>query len=801
MKLNFQKDLLPHLLGVLIFYLLIVFYFSPLVFDGKVIFQGDILQWEGSAKEVMDYRAETGEQALWTNSMFGGMPAYFISLEFPGDLTNTLVSILTLGLPHPINGLFFGMLGMYVLLLSYRVRPLFSIAGSIAFSFNTFNLLSLEAGHNAKIWAVCLIPLILAGIHLAFEKKRILGAALLALGLLLQLKFNHLQITYYTLIISVIYVLVRLIFDWKKDGALEIGKSLGFLIIGALLAVGGNLGRLATALEYSPYSTRGNATLETESSGLDREYAFSWSNGKLETLTLLIPDFYGGGSQTPLPENSASEKALQANGIDSGQINGFVKAAPTYWGDQAFTGGPIYGGIILVFLAVLGIWAAPKEVLYAFGGMILFSILLSWGKNLAWFNYLLFDILPGYNKFRAVSMALGITLFAIPVLGMISLEKLFQKKDLKPLYLAGGIVGGLVLILAIASGAFFRFEAPVDSNLPEWLANALQTDRKSMLSTSAWKSFGFIAVTVVLVFLSIKEKISDWVLGLALITLISLDLVTINRRYLNNESFQGNPSRQFFAESSAEKEIAKDSGYFRVLNLTEGLTQGARTSYRFASLGGYHGAKLRRYQDLIDYQLQDEIQDFISKAQEGDFDWEGIGVINMLNTKYLIAGQEAGAVFENPEANGPAWVPSEIIPVSSNEEEIKLVGEIDTKAQATVNNEEFGAVSAGAGRVSLVEHNPNTLQYQAEMDQGGLVVFSEIHYPKGWIAKVDGNEVPILRTNYLLRSIEIPAGTHEVEFSFEPSSYYATKTPMVIFQYLIVIALLGGIFLTYKKEA
>ncbi|NVJ84811.1 MAG: YfhO family protein [Algoriphagus sp.] len=801
MKLNFQKDLLPHLLGVLIFYLLIVFYFSPLVFDGKVIFQGDILQWEGSAKEVMDYRAETGEQALWTNSMFGGMPAYFISLEFPGDLTNTLVSILTLGLPHPINGLFFGMLGMYILLLTYRVRPLFSIAGAIAFSFNTFNLLSLEAGHNAKIWAVCLIPLILAGIHLAFEKKRILGAALLALGLLLQLKFNHLQITYYTLIVSVIYVLVRLIFDWKKDGAIEIGKSLGFLTLGALLAVGGNLGRLATALEYSPYSTRGNATLETEPSGLDREYAFSWSNGKLETLTLLIPDFYGGGSQTPLPENSASEKALRANGIDAGQINGFVKAAPTYWGDQAFTGGPIYGGIILVFLAILGIWAAPKEVLYAFGGMILFSILLSWGKNLAWFNYLLFDILPGYNKFRAVSMALGITLFAIPVLGMISLEELIQKNNLKPLYLAGGIVGGLVLILAVASGVFFRFEAPVDSNLPDWLANALQNDRKNMLSTSAWKSFGFIAAAAVLVFLSIKQKISDWILGLALIALISLDLVTINRRYLNNESFQGNPSRQFFAESNAEKEIAKDTDYFRVLNLTEGLTQGARTSYRFASLGGYHGAKLRRYQDLIDYQLQNEIQDFVSKAQEGDFDWAGIGVINMLNTKYLIAGQEAGAVFENPQANGPAWIPSEIIPVSSNEEEIKLVGEIDTKAQATVNMEEFGVISAGAGQVSLIAHHPNTLQYQAQMDQGGLVIFSEIHYPKGWIAKIDGNEVPILRTNYLLRGIEIPSGTHEVEFSFEPSSYYATKTPMVIFQYLIVFALLGGIFLTYKKEA
>src|SRR5690606_33555292 len=241
------------------------------------------------------------------------------------------------------------------------VRPVFAIAGAIAFSFNTYNLLSLEAGHNAKIWAVCPIPMILAGIHLAFERKRILGAALLGLGLLLQLKFNHLQITYYTLIISVIYVGVRLVFDWKKEGLPALSKTLGFLVLGAILAVGGNIGRLATALEYSPFSTRGKATLETKSSGLDRDYAFGWSNGKLETLTLLVPDFYGGGSNTPLPEGSASEKALRAQGIDTAQINGFVKGAPTYWGDQPFTGGPMYGSVILVFLAVLGFWVAPKE--------------------------------------------------------------------------------------------------------------------------------------------------------------------------------------------------------------------------------------------------------------------------------------------------------------------------------------------------------------------------------------------------------------------------------------------------------
>ncbi len=799
MKPNFQKDLLPHLLGVLLFYAIVVLYFSPMVFDGKIIFQSDILQWEGSAKAVLDHRENTGEQALWTNSMFGGMPAYFVSLEFPGDITNALISVLTLGLPHPINGLFFGMLGMYILLLSFGVRPVFAIGGAIAFSFNTYNLLSLEAGHNAKIWAVCLIPLILAGIHLAFERKRILGAALLALGLLLQLKFNHLQITYYTLIISVVYVVVRMVFDWKKEGVAGISKTVGFLILGAVLAVGGNLGRLATALEYSPYSTRGNATLETKSSGLDKDYAFGWSNGKLETLTLLIPDFYGGGSNTPLPKNSASEKALRAQGIDAAQINGFLQGAPTYWGDQPFTGGPIYGSVILVFLAVLGIWAAPKESLITFGAIIVLSLMLSWGKNLAWFNYLLFDILPGYNKFRAVSMALGMTLFAIPVLGMISLERLAKKGDLRPLLYAGGIVGGLTLILALASGAFFRFEGAGDAGLPDWLVTAMKADRKAMLSASAWKSFAFVALAAGLVYFHLKGKISDLVLGAALVALITVDIWTINRRYLNEGSFQGNPSRQFFAETPAEKSIAADQSYFRVLPLAEGLTQGARTAYRFNSLGGYHGAKLRRYQDLVENQIQPELEAFISKAREGALDWEATGVINMLNTKYLIAGSEANGVFENPEANGPAWVPVEIVSVGTNNEEMERLGEIDTQTQATLNTQEFGQIPAGAGQVSLSSNSPNGMKYQASMSQGGLAVFSEIHYPKGWTATIDGKEAPILRVNYLLRGLEIPAGDHEIVFTFAPSSYYATKTPMVVFQYLILVALIAGVYFNYKE--
>ena len=799
MQLNFKKDVLPHLLGIAIFYAIVVVYFAPVVLHDQVIMQGDILKWEGSATEALDYREATGEEALWTNSVFGGMPAYFVSLEFAGDITNSLLSIITLGLPHPVNSLFLGMVAMYALMLTFGVRPAFAIIASVAFSMSSYNLLSLAAGHNAKIWAINLIPMILLGIHLAFKKKRLLGAGVLALGLLLQLKFNHVQITYYTLIISVIYVLVRVIFEWKKESFAELGKTVAFLVLGAVLAVGGNIGRITTALEYAPYSTRGKATLESASAGLDKDYAFSWSNGKLETLTLLVPNFYGGGSSTPLGKNTASEKALRSNGLEPAQINGFLQGAPTYWGDQPFTGGPIYGGVILVFLAFIGIWAAPKESLYTFGAIIILSLMLSWGKNLSWFNYLLFDILPGYNKFRAVSMALGMTLFAIPALGAISLERIYRSKDFKTLYIAGAAVGGLLLVLAVGAG-IFRFEGAADAGLPDWLVNALRQDRKSMLSSSAWRSLGLVGASFALIYFALKNKISDLVLGLGIVGLVTIDLWTVNKQYLNDGSYQGNPARTYFAETAADQEIAKDDGYFRVLDLTEGLTATGKSPYRFHSLGGYHGAKMRRYQDLLDNRLNFELNDFVKKAQEGNFDFEGIQTINMMNTKYVIAGSAANSVFENPEANGPAWVPSQIVTVQTNQEEMDELGRIDTKAQATVNTSEFGEISAGSGQITHVSYAPNELKYQAEMSKEGLVVFSEIYYPVGWTATIDGKETEILRTDYLLRGLVVPAGTHEIVFKFEPKSYTATKTPMIIFQYLIIMSLIAGVFFTVKEK-
>ncbi|MEX2595169.1 MAG: hypothetical protein WD426_20560 [Anditalea sp.] len=804
MQIDFKKDVLPHLLGIISFYVLVILYFSPIIFEGKMMFQGDILQWEGSAKEILDFRESTGEEALWTNRMFGGMPAYLISMEPAGDITTFLINMVTLGLPHPINSLFFGMLGMYILLLCLKIRPEIAILGAWVFAFNTFNLLSLEAGHNSKVWAICLIPSILAGIHLAFDGKKILGVALTAFALMLQLKFNHLQITYYTLIIVVIYGLGQLFHAYKKKELPAFGKTVALLLLGAVLAVCANAGRLLPVLEYGQYSTRGTAGGESEGkAGLDREYAFRWSQGKMETLTLLIPNFYGGATQDELPDDSATENALRQNGIPQAEINGFVNGgAPTYWGDQPGTGGPIYAGAIMIFLFVLGIVYAPKRYRNIFLVITLVSLMLSWGKNLQWFNYTLFDYLPGYNKFRAVSMALGIALFSIPVLACLGLEKLItesnRKEAQKSFLIALAIVAGFILLLILFAG-MFGFRGLADANYPDWLTNALREDRKSLLRSDAIRSLAFVAISAALIFALVNQKINYHLAFLGISVLVILDVWMIDRRYVNKENFVTNPSKEFFNPTPADQKIMQDEEYFRVLNIYESTFNEAKTSYRFNSIGGYHGAKMGRYQNLIETSLSPEINQFIQKAQEGDFDFEGIHLLNMLNTRYILAGRDENAVFKNNAANGPAWFPREIVPAASNEDEINKLSNLNTKTQATLNTGEFGEVPTGDGKIELLDYQPNELNYRVNAEKGGLVVFSEIYYPAGWKAFINGEEAEILRVNYLLRGLVVPEGNAEVEFRFEPSTYYSSVKLMIVFQYFILLFIIIGVVNSFKK--
>jgi hypothetical protein len=456
----------------------------------------------------------------------------------------------------------------------------------------------------------------------------------------------------------------------------------------------------------------------------------------------------------------------------------------------------------MLFAFVLGILFVPRKQKVVFLTITLLSILLAWGKNLEWFNYTVFDFLPGYNKFRAVTMGLSMALFAIPVLGALGLENLFKLNNkaqiMKGFWIALGSTAGISAFLWLFAG-MFSFRAPIDSNFPNWLAEALMEDRKALLKSSALKSLIFISLAAAAVWAALKDKISTELVGTAIAILLIIDLWNINSRYLNEESFQSSPSEQFFSKNPADEKVLRDKDYYRVLNLDNPFNE-ARTSYYHNSIGGYHGAKMKRYQELIENVLSPEMQVFIQKAQEGEFDWKSLKALNMLNTKYIIAGRGENTVFQNPEANGVAWFPESVQSVASNEEELEQIPLLDTKTIATVNEPEFGKQSTGSGKVSLSNRIPNELTYSVEAEKGGLVVFSEIYYPKGWKASVNGEEVPIIRTNYLLRGVQVPEGKSVVNMKFEPSSYYGTKNIVLILQYLISFLLIGAIAVAFNKH-
>jgi hypothetical protein len=800
MKISFKTNILPHLLILTGFYLLVVFYFSPIIFEDQKIFQFDILQWEGGAKEVLDYQETTGDQLLWTNRLFGGMPTYLVNFKNSGDITELLTGVLTLGLPHPINSIFMALLAMYALLLSFKVKPEIAAIGAIAFAFNSFHMISLDAGHNAKIWALALIPLVLTGMQLIFKDKKALGFAIFSLALMLQLKYNHIQITYYTVIIALVFF-IGASYLWYKEGKIKfLPQVIGLLLLGGVLSLGANISRIALVYEYGAFSNRAPSNIESDSKrevSPEKEYAFNWSQGKAETLTLLIPYIYGGASNEKLPKKSATEIAMSNNNIDFSTQQNFINKAPTYWGDQPGTGGPIYGGAIMIFLFVLGLFYAPRTWSIVFFSLTILSFVLAWGKNLESINFFIFDFVPGYSKFRAVSMALGIALFTIPFLGILGLDKMLKTRitttDYKKLAIAVASTAGLSILIYFISGTF-NLSSPVDANFPSWLTEALIKDRKQLIDQSALLSAFWIVAASGLIFAFFKNKISLTIVGLGISFLLILDLWMINKKYLNDESFIENPRKEYFSMTPAENQIFKDKSDFRVFNLENPFNE-AKTSYYFNSIGGYHGAKLRRYQELIENVISPEINAFIQKAQEGNFEFENLGALNMLNTKYILAGKSENAVILNPAANGHAWMPKIIKSVSSNEEELSMLSQIDTKTEVTLSTENKGAFKIGEGKIELMQRGADTLIYSANITKPGIGVFSEIYYPLGWKAYIDNKEIDIMRVNYTLRGLDLPNGSYEIKMIFRPETYFKTKNYVAASQYLITLLLLGTIFL------
>jgi hypothetical protein len=803
---SFKHHLLPHLVAILFFFGLTAAYFSPVLFDKKGLVQNDILQHKGSSEEARKYRETTGKEALWTNSMFSGMPTYLISTRFPGDLFRFVHTAITLNLPALVANIFLTLVCAYILFVALGMSSWLAIAGSVAFAFTSYNFILLEAGHNTKSLAIAYIPLVLAGLIITFRhgmRNFWIGAAIFAFGLTMQIRANHLQITYYLMLLILIFGIVEFIFAIKDKWLGDFFKRLVILGIGALLAVGVSFGRLYTTYEYGKYSIRGKSELkstaakpQSESGGLDRDYAFGWSYGIGETITLLIPDFYGGASQHSVSEKSETYKTLIQIGAPEEQAKQLIQGLPLYWGDQPFTSGPVYVGAIICFLFVLGLFIVDKKIRYWLLAATILSIMLAWGKNFEGFNYFMFDHFPGYNKFRAVSMALVIAQVAMPLLGILALYEVFygnrQVNYQKSVLYAAGITAGFAF-LAMIVGSMGDFTGASDQQLvsagwPIQAVNAIKEDRASMMRADTFRTIIFILLAAGVLYFYLKGKLSATVGSLVIGLLILVDLWSVDKRYLNNDKFQSQIIETHFAPTPADEQILQDKDLsYRVINMQNPFND-ARTSYFHKSIGGYHGAKLRRYQDLIDQHISQN----------------NVKILNMLNTRYVITGDPKMPVQRNPQALGNAWFVNTIKPVNSPDEEIAALKDFDPATEAVVDISKFPIANrtfnAAGSTVKLTSYSPNELTYDVNATQNGLVVFSEIYYKDGWDAFIDGKPVPYIRANYVLRALEVPAGHHKVEFKFEPKEYTMGNTISLVSSLLVFAVMIGAAVYAAKHK-
>jgi hypothetical protein len=800
-QIDFKAQVLPHLLAVLFFLALTAAYLSPILFEDKSLVQNDILQSKGGSQEILDYREKTGEEALWTNAMFSGMPAYLINTHFSGDFFVYVHKAMTLNLPAVAANIFLTLVCAYILFVVMGMSTWLSVVGAIALAFTSYNIAILEAGHNTKSLAIAYIPLVVAGLLYAFRRGNRhlwLGAALFAFGLTMHIRANHLQITYYLLLLVLVFGVVQLVYAIKEKALAGFLKTTVVLGVAAILAAGVSFGRLYTTMEYGKYSIRGKSELkeansgDKTSAGLDRDYAFGWSYGVGETMTLLIPNFYGGASQGALDEDSETAREFARLGVPPVQMQELLRALPLYWGDQPFTSGPVYVGAIVCFLFVLGLLVADKRLRFWLLAATVISIVLAWGKNFEAFNYFMFDYFPGYNKFRAVSMALVIAQIAMPVLGIFALYRFLQqpgdkKAAEKKLLLAAGITGGLCLLVAILAGmASFVGTADAQLEQMQWPVRALRADRESMMRTDAFRSLVFILLAAGVLYFYLKQKLSATTATIAVGFLILVDLWAVDKRYLSNDDFQKRLVETHFQPSAADQLILQDKDLsYRVINLANPFNE-ARTSYFHKSVGGYHGAKLRRYQDVIDKHI----------AQNN------LEVLNMLNTRYFITTDPQQPVQRNQQALGNAWFVEKLMPVNSPDAELAALTTLHPATEAVVDVTKFPlkekTYSTTGSQIRLTAYAPNHLRYEVNAQTNGFVVFSEIYYQDGWNAYLDDKLVDHIRVNYILRGMPVPAGKHKIEFKFEPREYEIGNTVTLISSILMLGVVFGGIFYAFR---
>ena len=799
--LNMKNNLSPltyHAIALAIFLAISLVYCSPMLDGKKMITPGDTRQFYGMASEKNAYEKESDEAILWTNSMFGGMPTYLIGSPQPPVILKTLNRLFVLkGRVRPLSFILLYLIGFYIALITFGVRPQLSIIGAIAFAFSSYFFVIIPVGHATKAITIGYMPAVIGGVYLSLRGKVRVGAVITGLFLALQILNNHLQITYYTLLIVLALGIFELVSAYQEKRLKPYFLSIAALLLAVALAIASNTTVLWTTYEYGKESTRGKSELTTDetdqTSGLDKSYITGWSYGVDETFTFLIPNFKGGSSAGSLTKDSETYKYFsQTQGNQYARQ--VVKYLPLYWGTQVSTAGPVYVGAVVLFLFVFGFIMIRSRLRWWLLTLTILSIMLSWGKNFMFLTGLFIDYFPGYNKFRTVTMILVIAEFTIPLLAFLALENLVkqkpEKKDfMKGLKLSLYITGGLALFFLVFAG-MFSFTGPGDERYLSQGANpfmdALMADRESIFRKDALRSLVFVILTAGLIYVYYFKKIKLNVFFIGLALLVLADMWPVDKRYLNNDNFGPKRSHQEgFQPMNADQQILQDPDpYYRVFDVSGDPFNSARTAYFHKAIGGYHGAKMQRYQEIISYHIARN----------------NMEVLNMLNTKYFIVPQQDSepVVRVNPGALGNAWFVNSYRIVENANEEIEalngfnpgLEAIVDRRFESHLSGKTFSRDSA---TISLTSYHPNRLSYKYQASNEQFAVFSDIYYDKGWKSFVDGKEVPHFRVNYILRGMVLPAGEHTVEFKFEPRSYFTGKKIAATSSYLLLILMLGAI--------
>ncbi|HIY14620.1 MAG TPA: YfhO family protein [Candidatus Alistipes cottocaccae] len=828
-KENLSKTF-PLAAAIVIFFVAAALYFIP-QFRGEVLPQHDVIQYEGMTRDINDMRDRTGEDPQWTGGMFGGMPAYLINVEYPAQLVKNYVGKVVRWLDTPAAFLFFAMTAFWIMLLIGGVNPWVGIIPALAYGFSTYFLLIIAAGHVTKMWALVYAPLMMGGAWMTLRKDVRIGAAVTALATALEIGANHPQITYYFLVAMAALWISEAVFAFREKRTGDFVRRTAALAAAGILALGANFAPLWYTAQHSPETIRGGSelaeTVETDTRGLDLDYATAWSYGKVETFNLLIPDFMGRDSATTLPADGQTAAELTDIGRSLGapSLGSWARQLPAYWGTQPYTGGPTYLGAAALFLALLGAFWSQGRNKWWIIAVSLLMILLAWGRNFMGFTELAFKCLPGYNKFRTVSMTLVVVQWAVPLLGAFALMQLWKggmprERIRKGIAWAAGITGGLCLLFALAGGSLFDFgraasadqmsdtfrqvfaanglQSYIDRGMDaEWgdaVAQAIAADRAGMMQADAWRSLGMILLAAGCVALWAARRIGRGTAVALLAAVMLLDLVPVDRRFLSDENFVS-PRRTQVTPSAADRAIMQDTepGY-RVLNLTVSPFNDATTSYFHRSVGGYHGAKLARYQDLIDRYLND-----LNPA-----------VLDMLNTRYLIVPGEDGQprAQRRTSAFGAAWFVDSLAGAASAQEEIDLLEKANLRTTAVVDDRLAEKIEPQAptpetlasARIGLTEYRPNYLRYEYSAPEKAVAVFSEIYYDKGWTAYVDGKESPYFRADYVLRAMELPAGKHVVEWRFRAPGWNTVEAVTGICSALILLGAAAAIVYAFRKK-